>query len=82
MKQQISLREANQHLARYVEAVEKGDEVVITRHGSPVAKLLGIPKKRQLSLEQKVVWQKFHAQMQKGYNWGGKKFDRESAHGR
>jgi prevent-host-death family protein len=30
MKQQIGLREANQHLARYIEAVQRGDEIVIT----------------------------------------------------
>ena len=33
MEQRISLREANQHLSRYIEAVQKGQEIVITRRG-------------------------------------------------
>lgn len=42
--QQISLREANQHLAHYIAIVEKGDEVIITRRGEPVARLLPTQK--------------------------------------
>ena len=37
MKQQISLREANQNFSRCVEAVERGMEFVVTRRGKPVA---------------------------------------------
>lgn len=36
MKQHISLREANQHLSRYIDAVEHGDEIIITRRSKPV----------------------------------------------
>ncbi len=32
-KQQVSLQEANQHLSRYVAAVEQGGAVLITRRG-------------------------------------------------
>jgi prevent-host-death family protein len=52
MKQEISLREANQHLSRYVEAVERGDEFVITRRGKPVAKLVRFVEERKLTREQ------------------------------
>ena len=37
MKQQISLRQANQNFSRCVEAVERGAEFVVTRRGKPVA---------------------------------------------
>jgi prevent-host-death family protein len=54
-KQQVSLREANQHLSRYVAEVEKGGEVLITRRGKPVARLTGIPERKRLSREQRLA---------------------------
>ena len=54
-KQQVSLREANQHLSRYVAAVEQGGEVLITRRGRPVARLTGIPERKRLSREQRLA---------------------------
>lgn len=52
-KQQVGLREANQHFSRYVAEVEKGGEILITRRGKPVARLIGIPERKRLSLEQR-----------------------------
>lgn len=52
MEQHISLREANQHFSRYIEAVQKGQQIVITRRGVPVAKLVGVSATRELSPEQ------------------------------
>ncbi|TXF08811.1 type II toxin-antitoxin system Phd/YefM family antitoxin, partial [Pelomicrobium methylotrophicum] len=40
MAQRISLREANQRLSQYIAAVERGEEIIITRRGKPVAKLV------------------------------------------
>jgi prevent-host-death family protein len=54
-KQQVSLREANQHLSRYVAEVEKGGEVLITRRGRPVARLTGIVGRKRLSREQRLA---------------------------
>jgi prevent-host-death family protein len=61
MKQQVSLREASQHLSRYVEAVQKGSEVVITKGGRPVAKLIAYSGRRELSPEQKAAWMRLKA---------------------
>jgi prevent-host-death family protein len=36
----VGMFEAKTHLSSLVEEVEKGGEVVITRHGKPVAKLV------------------------------------------
>ncbi len=55
MKQQISLREANQHLSRYIEAVERGDEIVITKRGRPVARLVRVTEQRKLAPEQEAA---------------------------
>ena len=49
MEQHINLREANQHLSRYIEAVQQGHEIIITRRGQPVARLVGVTSKRTLS---------------------------------
>jgi prevent-host-death family protein len=55
MKQQISLREANQHLSRYIEAVARGDEVIITRRGKPIAKLVRVSETQTLASEQQAA---------------------------
>ena len=36
----ITLREANQGFARFIRAVESGEEFLITRNGAPVARLI------------------------------------------
>ncbi|WP_159717051.1 type II toxin-antitoxin system Phd/YefM family antitoxin [Geminicoccus flavidas] len=36
---EVGILEAKTHLSRLIEQVEKGEEVVITRHGKPVARL-------------------------------------------
>ncbi|MBK6974812.1 MAG: type II toxin-antitoxin system prevent-host-death family antitoxin [Sterolibacteriaceae bacterium] len=42
MKTTSQSAEANQHLSRYIEAVERGEEVIITRRGKPVAKIVRV----------------------------------------
>lgn len=39
----ITTDEAETHLARYLAAVERGEEVVISRNATPVAKLIPLP---------------------------------------
>lgn len=38
---QVGIFEAKTNLSRLIEQVEKGETVTITRHGKPVAKLVG-----------------------------------------
>lgn len=38
----VSVYDAKTHLSRLLDAVESGDEVVITRNGKPVARLVGM----------------------------------------
>ena len=40
MLQQINIHEAKTHLSRLLENVIEGDEVVIAKHGKPVARLI------------------------------------------
>jgi prevent-host-death family protein len=40
MKKQVGIFDAKTHLSSLVDEVEKGGEIVITRHGKPVARLV------------------------------------------
>ncbi len=82
MAQRISLREANQRLSQYIAAVERGEEIIITRRGKPVAKLVKVTQKRRLSAEQKAAWARTLARLRRGFSLGGEKFDREAVHER
>jgi len=41
----VGAYEAKTHLAELLEKVEAGEEITITRHGTPVAKLVPVTKK-------------------------------------
>ena len=40
MHEVVSIRDANQHLSRYLDRVEQGVEIIITRRGKPIARVL------------------------------------------
>jgi prevent-host-death family protein len=46
----LKLHEAKAHLSELIDAVIEGEEIIISRHGKPVAKLTGlsIPGQREL----------------------------------
>ena len=82
MKELISIREANQHLSRYVDAIQDGGEIVITRRGKPVAKLIGIKEANELTRAQKDARNRTLVRMQKGYSLGGHVIQRDALHER
>ena len=82
MKQLISIREANQHLSRYIDAVQDGDEIIITRRGLPVAKLSAFAKSWELNDAQSAARRRCRARMRKGYSLGGEMPARETLHER
>jgi prevent-host-death family protein len=82
MKQQVSLREANQHLSRYIAAAERGEEVVITRRGKPIAKLVKVSTTPKLTSAQKAARERMLTRMTTGYRLGGEVPARESLHER
>jgi prevent-host-death family protein len=47
----VGAYEAKTHLSELLEKVEAGEEITITKHGAPVAKL--VPVKREVSAEQR-----------------------------
>lgn len=46
MPTQVNIHEAKTRLSQLIEQVEAGDEVVIARAGSPVARLIAVESKR------------------------------------
>lgn len=82
MQQYISLREANQHLSRYINAVKEGNEIVITCRGKPVARLLPVEVDRILSNTQQAARKRALARMRAGYHLGGQRIVRDDIYGR
>lgn len=81
--QRISLREANQYLSRYVKDVEEaGAEVVITRRGRPVARLVPFVEERELSPQRLEALERTRQRMDRGFDLGGSMPSREELHGR
>ena len=78
----VSLRDANHHLSRYVTAVEQGQEFVITRRGRPVAKLVPVEARRELSEEQRAALERTRERMRIGFDLGGERFNREDVYDR
>ncbi len=39
----LKLHEAQAHLSELIDEVTRGEEIIISRHGKPVAKLTGLP---------------------------------------
>ncbi len=82
MQQQVPIRDVNQHLSRYIDIVENGDDIIITRRGKPVARLSAISPSRTLSSEQQQAQQRTLERMERGFDLGGELFDRNTSHER
>lgn len=82
MQRQVPIREVNQHLSRYIEIAEQGEEIIITKRGRPVARLSAVEFDRRLSEEQEEALSRSLARMRKGYDLGGHPFDRDELHER
>ena len=67
----VGAYEAKTHLSELLEKVEAGEEITITKHGAPVAKL--VPIKKEASTEERVAAiQRIHA-LSRGLSLGGLK---------
>ena len=82
MSKVVTLREANQSFARCIRAGEAGEEFVITRNGTPVARLMPIANRRVLTAQQEAAWERTQARMREGWRVDTGKFDRDSLHER
>jgi prevent-host-death family protein len=82
MSKTVTLREANQSFARCVREIEAGEEIVITRNGKPVARLMPVSGQRVLTPRQAAAWRRLRAAMEEGLPIGAGPLDRDALHER
>ena len=82
MHEVVSIRDANQHLSRYLDRVEQGVEIIITRRGKPIARVLPIEAQPRLSDTQRAARERLRERMERGYALGGTRVAREVLHER
>jgi len=67
----VGAYEAKTHLSELLEKVEAGEEITITKHGAPVAKL--VPVKKEASAEERVAAIERIQKLASGLSLGGLK---------
>ena len=67
----VGAYEAKTHLSELLEKVEAGEEIIITKHGAPVAKL--VPMKKEASAEQRAAAIRRIQKLGSGLSLGGLK---------
>jgi prevent-host-death family protein len=79
MQRLVSAREANQQFSRLLRDVEAGAEILVTRRGRPVARIVPAqsPGERQLTPEQEAALERTRHRLEKGWDLGGGKFNRD-----
>jgi prevent-host-death family protein len=83
MQEIVSVRDANQHLSRYLERVEQEIEIIITRRGKPIVHVLPIPEAKPHRTDaQRAARERLRERMNRRYALGGTRSDRDSLHER
>jgi prevent-host-death family protein len=80
VQRSVSAREANQQFSRILRDVEAGAEILVTRRGQPVARIVPAAppsRERRLTPEQEAAHARSMERLRKGWNLGGGKFDRD-----
>jgi prevent-host-death family protein len=77
----VSAREANQKFSKLLAEVAGGQEVVITKRGVPVARLVAVPSKARDRKRQAAI-KRMVAMMKKGVDLGGLTFRRDELYDR
>jgi prevent-host-death family protein len=79
VQRSVSAREANQQFSRILRDVEAGAEILVTRRGRPVARIVPAQpsRERQLTPEQEAAHARSMARLRKGWDLGGGKFNRD-----
>ena len=77
----VSAREANQHFSRLLRAAAEGEEVVITRRGKPVAKMVSVSGPKA-DAKRRAAFKRLMKTLRKGDHLGGLRIDREELYDR
>ena len=82
MQRIINLRQANQNISKYIQSLKEGDEIVITKHGKAVAKLVAIHEQKILNKSQHEALERLLNRKTSGFHLGGQGIDRDKLHER
>ncbi len=70
MTKTLTLRDANQTFARCIREVEAGEEIIITRNGTPVARISPVNQRRVLTPKQQAAFDRLNVAMETGWDIG------------
>jgi len=82
MQQIINIRDANQNISKYISSLHKEDEIVITKHGKAVAKLIPVSEDKTLNAAQQKALQRLLSRITEGYHLGGQGINRDELYER
>lgn len=79
VQRSVSAREAGQHFSRILRDAEAEAEIVVTRRGLPVARIVpaALSRERRLTLEQEAAHARRMECLRKGWDLGGDRFSRD-----
>lgn len=78
----VSLMTANQEFSRLIRDVERGEGVLITRRGRPIARLVPHTADKSADPEWAAAYERMMAQLKEGVSLGGLKVEREELYDR
>ena len=78
----VSLMTANQEFSRLIREVERGEGVLITRRGRPIAKLVPHGADKAADPEWAAAYRRMMAKLEEGASLGGLKIRREELYDR
>ena len=78
----VSLMTANQEFSRLIREVERGEGVLITRRGRPIAKLVPHRADKTADPEWAAAYRRMMATLEEGASLGGLKIRREELYDR
>ena len=81
MQKTVSAREANQRFSSILAEVDAGHEVIVTRRGKPVARIVPFARK-ELTPERRAAIERMRALMKEGADLGGLKINRDELYDR
>ena len=82
MMHHLSLREVNQNFALHIKSVETGNEIILTRHGKAIAKIIPFTEDQGLTDAQQIARERLLKKTTEGFSLKNAPFDRANLHER
>ncbi len=74
----VSAREANQRFSKILAAAEAGEEIVVTRRGKPVVRIVAVAAATATKRARDAAFRRLERLMRVGLPMGGLKIDRQA----